>query len=71
MDLVLVGLPGSGKTAVGRRLARRHGAAFVDLDEEIERDAGRPIAAIRMSASAATRGRSTVREWQIVTVAVR
>lgn len=46
MDLVLVGLPGSGKTAVGRRLARRHGATFVDLDEEIEREAGRPIPAI-------------------------
>ncbi len=41
MDLVLVGLPGSGKTAVGRRLARRHEAAFVDLDERIEADAGR------------------------------
>ena len=46
MDLVLVGLPGSGKSAVGRRLSRRHEAVFVDLDEEIERDAGRPIAAI-------------------------
>ncbi len=46
MDLVLVGLPGSGKTAVGRRLSRRHGATFVDLDEEIERDAGRPIPSI-------------------------
>ena len=46
MDLVLVGLPGSGKSAVGRRLSRRHGAAFVDLDEEIEREAGRPIPAI-------------------------
>ena len=32
---------------------------------------GRPIAATRMSASAATRGRSTVREWQTVTVACR
>ncbi len=38
MDVVLVGLPGSGKTAVGRRLARRHEAEFVDLDEVIERD---------------------------------
>ena len=46
MDLVLVGLPGSGKSAVGRRLSRRHEAAFVDLDEEIERDAGRPITSI-------------------------
>ena len=46
MDLVLVGLPGSGKSAVGRRLSRRHGAKFVDIDEEIERDAGRPIPSI-------------------------
>ena len=43
MDLVLVGLPGSGKSAVGRRLAQRHGAAFIDLDERIEADAGRTI----------------------------
>ncbi len=43
MDLVLVGLPGSGKTAVGRRVASRHGAAFIDLDDEIEEAAGRAI----------------------------
>lgn len=46
MDLVLVGLPGTGKTAVGRRLARRHGAAFVDIDELIEVAAGRPVPTI-------------------------
>jgi shikimate kinase / 3-dehydroquinate synthase len=43
VDVVLVGLPGSGKSAVGRRLAHRHGAAFVDLDESIEKAAGKPI----------------------------
>jgi shikimate kinase/3-dehydroquinate synthase len=43
MDIVLVGLPGSGKSAVGRRLAHRHGGAFVDLDDAIERAAGRKI----------------------------
>jgi shikimate kinase/3-dehydroquinate synthase len=43
VDLVLVGLPGSGKSAAGRRLARRHGASFIDLDEIIERDVGRPV----------------------------
>ena len=43
MDLVLVGLPGSGKSVVGRRLAHRHKAAFIDLDERIEADAGRSI----------------------------
>ena len=43
MDVVLVGLPGSGKSAVGRRLAHRHEARFVDLDETIEKAAGRSI----------------------------
>ena len=43
MDLVLIGLPGSGKSAVGRRLAARHGAAFVDLDAEIEAAAGMTV----------------------------
>jgi shikimate kinase/3-dehydroquinate synthase len=40
---VLVGLPGSGKSAVGRRLAQRHGASFIDLDDSIEKAAGRTI----------------------------
>jgi shikimate kinase/3-dehydroquinate synthase len=43
MDLVLIGLPGSGKSAVGRRVAARHGARFLDLDVVIEEAAGRPI----------------------------
>ena len=43
MDLVLVGLPGSGKSAVGRRIASRHGATFVDLDDQIEVAAGATI----------------------------
>ena len=38
-----MGLPGSGKSAVGKRVAARHGAEFVDLDEHIERDAGQRI----------------------------
>ena len=46
MDLVLVGLPGSGKSAVGRRLSRRHEATFVDLDEEIVSRTGRSIESI-------------------------
>jgi shikimate kinase/3-dehydroquinate synthase len=43
MDVVLVGLPGSGKTVVGRALAERRAAELIDLDAEIERDAGRSI----------------------------
>jgi shikimate kinase/3-dehydroquinate synthase len=46
VDVVLVGLPGSGKSAVGRRLATKHHAEFVDLDEQIERHVGKPVPAI-------------------------
>lgn len=42
-SIVLVGMPGSGKSAVGRRLAARLDLGFVDADEEIERAAGKPI----------------------------
>lgn len=42
-NLVLVGMPGSGKTTVGLCLARLSGKPFVDLDEEIVRKAGKPI----------------------------
>jgi shikimate kinase len=44
--IVLVGLMGAGKSAVGRRLARRLGLPFADVDEEIEADAGLAIAEI-------------------------
>jgi len=46
VDLVLVGLPGSGKSAVGRRLAARHNATFVDLDDLIENRVGKSVPAI-------------------------
>ena len=39
-SIVLVGLMGSGKSAIGRRLAARIGMDFVDADSEIEEAAG-------------------------------
>ncbi len=42
-SIVLVGLMGSGKTAIGRRLAQRLGLEFVDSDTEIEWAAGMTI----------------------------
>lgn len=41
--VVLVGFMGSGKSVVGRALARRLRADFVDTDERIERTAGKTI----------------------------
>lgn len=41
--LVLVGMMGSGKSSVGRRLAGRLGLTFVDADAEIETAAGMSI----------------------------
>lgn len=41
--VVLVGLMGAGKSTVGRRLAKRCGRPFLDLDEEIARRAGVPV----------------------------
>lgn len=42
-SLVLVGMMGSGKTSVGRRLAARLGLPFADADQEIEAAAGMSI----------------------------
>ena len=41
--VVLVGLMGAGKSAIGRRVARRIGARFLDADTEIEAAAGMSI----------------------------
>lgn len=39
-NLILVGMMGSGKTTMGRALARHLGKAFVDSDEEIQKRTG-------------------------------
>ena len=46
MIVYLVGMPGAGKSTVGRELAGRLGVPFVDLDSEIEREAGAAVAEI-------------------------
>lgn len=42
-SLVLVGLMGAGKSAIGRRLAGRLDIPFVDADQEIEKAAGQTV----------------------------
>ena len=44
--IILVGLPGSGKSSVGRTVAAQLGRTFLDLDLEIERREGRSISEI-------------------------
>lgn len=44
--VVLVGLPGSGKSTVGSLLARRLGRSFLDFDQEITRREGMSVAEI-------------------------
>jgi shikimate kinase len=44
--ILLVGLPGSGKTTVGRMVAERLGTGFIDTDQIIVRKMQMPIARI-------------------------
>jgi shikimate kinase len=45
-SIVLVGMMGSGKSSIGRRLAARIGIPFADADAEIEKAAGMSISDI-------------------------
>ncbi len=45
-NIVLIGMPGSGKTAVGKRLAAILGREFVDCDAWIESKTGQSVSAI-------------------------
>ena len=43
LNIALIGMPGSGKTTVGKLLAQALGKPFVDADEALEQQAGRTI----------------------------
>lgn len=42
-NIVLIGMPGSGKTTVGKILAKRLGLTLIDLDQEIVKAEGKSI----------------------------
>ena len=43
LNIALIGMPSSGKTTVGRALAKELGKTFIDLDEEIVKANGKSI----------------------------
>lgn len=45
-NIVLIGMPGAGKTSAGKRLARALGRPFIDVDDAIAQDTGRTSASI-------------------------
>ena len=46
LNIVLTGMPGSGKTTLGKLLSEHLGRNLVDVDEEIVKQEGRPICEI-------------------------
>jgi shikimate kinase len=64
MNIVLTGFMGTGKTAVGRRLAEQLHLQFVDVDATVVKRAGRPIHEIF-----AAKGEAAFRELESAVIA--
>lgn len=58
-NIILIGMPGCGKSTIGKMLAQRLGRTFVDADQEIETLAGKTIPAIF-----AEDGEEAFRSWE-------
>ncbi len=45
-NIILIGMPGCGKTTIGKKLAQQIGLSFFDCDFEIVKTQGKPISQI-------------------------
>lgn len=60
LHITIIGLPGAGKTTIGRRVAKALRFRFLDIDKEIERSVG-----LRVSEIFATQGEKKFRELEV------
>ena len=58
-NIILIGMPGSGKSTIGKLLAEKCGKTFVDADAEVVKAAGKPIPQIF-----AEEGEAGFRAWE-------
>ena len=45
-NIVIIGMPGSGKTSLGKKLSEKLNSDFIDMDDYIEESSGRKIASM-------------------------
>ena len=64
LNIVLIGMPGCGKSTIGKLLSEKTGRKFVDADEEIVRQAGKTIPEIF-----AEDGEEVFRDWETTVLA--
>ncbi len=57
-NIVLIGMPGSGKTTIGQEISRRSKRKFIDLDHLIEKESGQSIAELF------EKGEAHFRDWE-------
>jgi len=61
LNIVLIGMPGCGKTSVGNAIAKKMGREFIDTDKLITEAAGKPIPEIFADNSGGTSGEEKFR----------